>query len=259
MSTSNRQRRASLLSPPSSVLDAVGLGGLIGGLDRETLQDIRDVLNGGKGPELGADLKRLVEQWQASGPNLELFVSGSKAAEPHSNDPFPIDTWSAINEICHSQWIPTASGNARLWFAFDPKRVKALSCQGEVGERKAKAVALFALLTLNPEWDKLAGPCARCRSYYIKKRASQKVYCSRKCGNAATAIVRTKERSGNEHKDKLNRAKAAIREWTTARTKDEWKVFVSNREGLTPKFLTRAVNKGELKAPVRRQRAGGIR
>ena len=110
----------------------------------------------------------------------------------------------------------------------------------------------FHVGTLNPEWDKLAGPCARCGNYYMKKRASQKVYCSRRCGNAATAVVRTRERLDKEHVDKLRRTQAAMQKWSTARTKDDWKVFVSKREpGITPKFLTRAVNKGELKPPTK--------
>ncbi|HVP54836.1 MAG TPA: hypothetical protein VMU45_07560, partial [Candidatus Eisenbacteria bacterium] len=45
------------------------------------------------------------------------------------------------------------------------------------------------------------------------------------------------------------RAQAAMQKPPTARTKDDWKVFVSERESdITPKFLTRAVTKGELTA-----------
>ena len=114
---------------------------------------------------------------------------------------------------------------------------------------------LFHFLTLNPHCEKLAGPCARCESYYVKKRASQKVYCSRRCGNAATAVIRTREKLAAERADKLRRATAAARKWTTTRTSLDWKRWVSDMEpDITPKFLTRAVNQGVLKPPVRRQR-----
>ena len=77
--------------------------------------------------------------------------------------------------------------------------IQALSPMPEPQEVEKRAELLAALLfhvgTLNPEWHKLAGPCARCGRYYLKKRASQKVYCSRRCGNAATAIERTRERN----------------------------------------------------------------
>ncbi len=43
-----------------------------------------------------------------------------------------------------------------------------------------------------------------------------------------------------------------MQKWATTRPKDDWKGFVSKREAdITPKFLTRAVNKGELKAPTK--------
>jgi hypothetical protein len=56
-----------------------------------------------------------------------------------------------------------------------------------------------------------------------------------------------------EHADKLQRVQAAMQEWPTARTKDDWKAFVSKQQELkqqeleiSRKFLTRAVTKGEL-------------
>ena len=67
-------------------------------------------------------------------------------------------------------------------------------------------MTLFHLLTVIPRCDKIAGPCPRCDRYYIKKRASQTVYCSRRCGNAATAVARTRERIASERRDKLARA-----------------------------------------------------
>ncbi len=67
-------------------------------------------------------------------------------------------------------------------------------------------VWMFAHLVTNPLCEKLAGPCARCGDYFAKKRASQKVYCSRRCGNAATALARTREKLDEKHKDKIEQA-----------------------------------------------------
>ncbi len=111
------------------------------------------------------------------------------------------------------------------------------------------AALLFHVGTLNPEWDKLAGPCARCGNYYIKKRASQDVYCSRRCGNAATAVTRTRERTHSERKGKLRRAKTAIRKWRSVKTQQDWKSWVARTTKIDPRFLTRAVNKGDLVPP----------
>jgi len=113
-----------------------------------------------------------------------------------------------------------------------------------------EALRFFVLFLLNPEWEKLAGPCARCGKYYIKKRASQNVYCSRRCGNAATAAAALRVQREKDHTDKLHRAAEAAQKWTTAKTKLDWKRFVSRSEpDITPKFLTRAVNEGEFTEP----------
>jgi hypothetical protein len=60
----------------------------------------------------------------------------------------------------------------------------------------------------------------------------------------------------NEHADKLRRARVAAEHWAKqhrkGRTKMDWKEWVSAAEPeITPNFLTRAVNQGELDSPVR--------
>src|SRR6185312_209802 len=110
------------------------------------------------------------------------------------------------------------------------------------------AQCFFRLIT-NPKVDKFAGPCARCHKYYVKKRASQKVYCSRTCGNAATAVRRTREKWEREHTEKLLRARRAIQEWRRCKPADPWKDWIERKyPDITKKFLTRAVNAGELSA-----------
>jgi len=116
---------------------------------------------------------------------------------------------------------------------------------------EAEAWIAFGFFTLNPHCEEVAGPCARCGRYYVKKRASQKVYCSRRCGNAATAIARTHERIASERRSKIARASAAIKKWKSTTTRQDWKRWVAKRTGIDPRFLTRAVAKGDLVSPKR--------
>jgi hypothetical protein len=115
------------------------------------------------------------------------------------------------------------------------------------------AVLMFVELVLNPQWDKLGGPCAQCGRFYIKKTVRQNAYCSRSCGTGATARKATLRKRAEEHSDKLRRAAAAAQTWVTSRATVDWKQWVSAKEmDITPKWLTRAVNKGELQTPLRK-------
>jgi hypothetical protein len=184
-----------------------------------------------------------MERLKGCGGNLKKMMDG---------DP---ELAEAVAEVCVTRWMP--STNQRAYLVLQPswEHIWKRELTPERVDRmrpERYAALLFHVGTLNPEWDKLAGPCARCKRYYLKKRASQKVYCSRRCGNTATAVARTRERLDKEHADKLRRAQAAMQKWTTNPTNDDWKVFVSERESdITPKFLTRAVNKGQLKPPTK--------
>jgi hypothetical protein len=212
-------------------------------LDRSDLEYIRDVLNrkpqGGR-PLYGEPLTRLMKRLEECGGNLQKMMDG---------DPELAET---LSKVCVTRWMPSTTGRAYL--VLQPSvEIQALSPMPKPQDAQERA-ELFAALyfhvwTLNPEWDKLTGPCARCGQYYLKKRASQKVYCSRRCGNAATAVERTRERIASERKDKIARAKAAIKEWRSAKTQEDWKHWVARRACLDPRFLTRAVTKHDIVTP----------
>ena len=191
---------------------------------------------GGLLRETPAELRKIVNAWLACGPDFERF------RQQHSK------IWEDVNR--YWQKTPTAlvaaevGGGAAIALCAEPGR-----------DPYEEALRFFVWLITNRDCGKLAGPCARCGAYYIKKRALQKVYCSRKCGNAATATVRTRERQQEQHEDKLRQAAKAAREWSETKTKLDWKQWVARRckkSSITPKFLTRAVNKGELRVPVHR-------
>ena len=216
---------------------------------REELQAVVDALNGKQifreweGEEFGdyfeilreapPILRQLVQAWQWSGPDLERF---------HRDNP---ETWSTVCQhlkqkpplLCYSP----GSGGASLIGSPFPNNTPS-----------KEAVRLFIMLILNPEWERLAGPCARCGNYYIRRTARNKAYCSRSCGTHATALAATKRKREEDRAEKLSRVTQLCRQWRTTRTKQDWKSWISEQSpDITKTFLTRAVNSGELKPPVR--------
>lgn len=181
------------------------------------LQGVCDVLNVEKDKERGQEFVELLREW---------MNASSLAAMLREHPDLEQDLRLSVQPF------------------FEPSKKRKFGVYRVTSELpdespRSFAMWMFAQLVTNLECEKLAGPCARCGNYYIKKRASQKVYCQRKCGNAATAIARTRKRIQDERKDKLLRAKAAIREWRSAKPKEDWKKWVVERAKLDPRFLTR--------------------
>lgn len=195
------------------------------------LQGVCDVLNGIKDTDRGKVAVRLVSEWMAA-RTLDAFL--------HSH----LDVWGDLWTSVEWGFLPRAG---RKWGDYRPSPRHPADMQDE----NQIATWLLANLVTNPLCEKLAGPCARCGRYYIKKRASQKVYCSRRCGNAATALARTRERIKAERDDKLRRAKTAIREWRSAKTQQDWKHWVAKRASVDLRFLTRAVTKHDIVPPTK--------
>ncbi len=224
----------------------------LGEQGKEDLERFCGLLNSTEQQELREHLRELIKAWQESGPNLEKMMYGS---HKHIRN--------YLMALCSgASWMPTAWGRALLFLNPDYGRLEELIGRERVNRKKpeggwmlnteVEAWKEFGYFTLNPHCEKLAGPCARCGNYYVKKRASQKVYCSRRCGNASTAAVRTAAKLKAERKEKMVRAKALIREWNTLKGRSElvWKVWLREHEpSITDKFVTRRVNAGELPEP----------
>jgi len=221
---------------------------------KAALNDICGALNSKTDSQLKWLLRLWVSTWQATGPNLKKMMEGLRGV-PELSESY---LW-ALSFAMRTVWGPTDGARAQLFLVPDY-----LALENQLGETRvwqedpdgkrkptpeAKALTLFHLLTVIPGCEKLAGPCPRCDRYYIKKRASQTVYCSRRCGNAATAVVRTRERIADERADKLTRATAAMKKWKPAATRQDWKRWVAQKTGIDLRFLTRAVTKGDLVPP----------
>ena len=114
------------------------------------------------------------------------------------------------------------------------------------------AASYAAMLLTNPLRGKLSdGPCQRprCAKWFIKRLRDQK-QCSARC----TGIVQSRERTAQQrriaHEQALTRAKKVAQRWKPT-MKLDWKEFVVKEARLTStKWLTRAINKGELQTPI---------
>lgn len=199
---------------------------LVGEPSRRDLERICEVLNS-KTKEETVELRRLVGIWFASGPNLQKMLHADFAL------------WGAVQESWVSKYLPTKSGRANiLLFPPEPK-----------DSPEDEARSLFAALTLNPDCNLLAGPCARCGAYYLKKTRRQKVYCSQRCGSAATALPVVRKRRAAEHARKITLVQAVLSRWRPTSDEQTWKERVSKRTGLSVKWLSRAANRGEIPFP----------
>lgn len=140
------------------------------------LQSLCDLLNSrgiatvldGQQPEVRDDMFRvLVKRWLDAGGLMQMV----------KNDP-------GLGLDVSEAWKPyfRFAGTGAEWSAIP------IPSQTRVPSTSEWAIRHFALLMLNPMRDNLRGPCLRpgCQRYYIKKRKT-KVYCSRSCGNTASA------------------------------------------------------------------------
>jgi hypothetical protein len=186
-------------------------------------------------------LRALVQEWQESGPNLnELFKKWPEL--------------KAMTLYGTTTFWPTDSGRGHLDWNAAPAKIEAAASE-------RAALADFMLLISNPLWHRLGGPCARCGDYFYKERSNHNTYCGRECSGAQTATNATKRARERLHQTKIKLAQNAIREWTQAKRRGDWKHWVASRTSskrlelrCTVRWITRWVNNGELRppAPVKR-------
>ena len=203
-------------------------------MERNALQGLNFVVKALNAPR-GTELRGLVRLWQNSGPNTAKLFGANQ------------ELWIESQKAWHPTLTPTRTGAMGINYVTNMGAEGVMETLGPAGER-FKAVVLFNSLLVNPLWEKLAGPCARCGKFYIKKRTSQKVYCSRTCGNAATAVESSRQKIAAERNGKVQQVKAALAEWRKAKPKMDWKPWVSAHTGIDLRFLTRNFTEsGEVK------------
>jgi hypothetical protein len=175
------------------------------------------------------ELRRLVDLWRESGPNLYRFFEENREFKARAMNGqvilFPTRTGRAYLE-----WLPGSHDDNLL----HPKEI---------------ALRQFMWLITNPEWESL-GYCRRCNNYYLKRTKRQKLYCSQTCGSRTTAAAAVKTSRERDHKRKLERAQKYIDQWNGSPARTSWKLWVRSKTRYTLNWLTRAVNKGDLQAPT---------
>ena len=152
-------------------------------------------------PKIGGDyrpiqkeLRSLAQAW---------FKSGRSVAKL-------LDANPALNQAIQRyppQFIPTKTGPARLAFLTAPEypaHAKPLEI----------AFELFRDFLLNPDNDRLGGPCKRCGNYYVRKsRRKMIVYCSRRCAHLFTSRLANKIRRDRKHKAQLQARRGVLRRY----------------------------------------------
>lgn len=179
-----------------------------------------------------AELLRLVEMWNESGPNLYKLLARNPELKERG-----FRGWATV--------IPTSTGRAHLEHLPGPPNT-------DRKHPEAVALGYFIRLITNPYWELLGGPCPRCENYFLKKTKKQKVYCSQRCGSTVTAAAAIRARRKREHQDKLARAQQYIDKWRESHTRTPWKPWVQRQTGFSLNWLTRAANKREIQAPDNR-------
>jgi hypothetical protein len=186
------------------------------------------------------ELRRLVTRWERADRNLEKLFKQSPG----------------LKRTCMSgtmMLIPSRDGAAQLAWSPDLRGWQSTT-------QKTEARKLFIGLLVNPLCLSLGGPCARCNKFFEKSNPRHKTYCGRKCGSGMTAVGSTQARRAKEKNTMLEAAKRASIEWSGNRNRMAWEEFVLKkvneclrnecpRDPVTVKWVTRAVNNGELIRP----------
>lgn len=203
-----------------------------------------------------SEMRRLTKGWQDAGRDAAKMLRMHPELKPYLFD-------SLGRPSCRAVLIPKRSGLRAIPIIDGPSNVTG---RDELIKDEVRLMFMHFLLIDPTLREKLSQePCPRCGDYFPMNTSRQTVYCSRKCGKVGTAAFATRERLKSEHAEKLRVAAEQAQLWDKTRTqsrgrlpRDDWKHWVSKQPagrkfGVTPKFLTRAVNKGELAAPQRSQ------
>ncbi len=113
-----------------------------------------------------------------------------------------------------------------------------------------QAAKLFLDFITSPLYDRI-GQCRRCSRYFVNVTGYwKKVYCSGKCATRHTALISMRARRRMERSEKLKKCRRGLEAYARLKKAPKnWKDYVSKKAGVTPKFITRAVNNGELPQP----------
>lgn len=183
---------------------------------------------------------RLIQAWEKSGRNTRLMKFPKEKGCPAS--------FAEIAKDCRVLISVNDSPRIYLDEVFAPQRP---------WTPWDLAVNLFLKLVRDPECEKFGGPCQRsgCGKYFVRAGAKPKKYCSTDCASAASAKRSTKQKRAQEHREKIERTKKLI-DRLKPKQRETWKQYVHEADPeISIKFLTRAINNGEIQPPERKEHA----
>jgi hypothetical protein len=182
-----------------------------------------------KPSEMQIELNRLVNLWLKSGPNVRKMFRRepklTRRAQKGKTVFYPLPGGRGYLE-----WMPVSAETAVI-------------------SPQDQALEYFMTLITNPLWEMLCGPCRTCKDFYLKKTNRPRVYCSKKCSSAGTAVPAVNRRREQERDQKIRRAQDAICEWGKVKRRLALKDWVITRTGYTSRWVTRALNSGSLRFP----------
>jgi len=201
-----------------------------------------------KDPIERAAMRRLVAAWDEAGRDAGKTAQAVPELLPYLYGKSSLPLWGAT-------FAPNGSG-LRVKLMPDDTRMPRTTRNDT---RMRIACVTFVKFLLSESRDCLAGPCKRerCGKYFlIPKGKRRKGYCSPRCCRLDTAARHTSKRREDEHDRKLGVAAELAEKWRTARTKDDWRQWISKQPAgvkaeITSKFLTRAVNHYGLVEPTK--------
>lgn len=200
-----------------------------------------------KAPVEREAMRRLVSAWDDAGRDAGKTVQAVPELRPYLyGESLPL--WGAV--------FQTNGTGLRVRLVPDDTRMPRPVTRNDT--RMRIACVRFVQFLLSESRESLAGPCKwkRCDKYFLLKGNRRTTYCSRPCCQLASAARHTIELRKDTREKKLRVAAELTEKWRTARTKDDWKHWVSKQPAgvqaeITPKFLTRAVNRYGLLAPTK--------
>jgi len=157
--------------------------------------------------------------------------------------------------------VPDADGRFTVDFTRPARSMVDLGLGGghkaDAKPGRTEAVALFFQFITGPLQSDV-GRCKRClRFYWNQWGHSDKEYCGKRCASRDSATHTTQRRRSEQRQGKLRAAQRAIKKFEqlprekSLRHSPTWTKWVAGEAGpeVTPNFITRAINKGELKPP----------
>ena len=117
-----------------------------------------------------------------------------------------------------------------------------------IARARREATTLFIELVQHPDHERL-GKCLRCRCFFFGRKGQKCCPRPRRCGSIMAAIEATKRSWQANRQRRLEQARALYVEWQRLKPRMSWKLWVADRIGVSSKWVTRAVNSGELAPP----------